>query len=364
MKARDLARLSRRQLQSPTTRWILVAFSAVFALTKLLGYFALKWHHPAAWVSGILVPVLIALSYGVASQWPWFWTGDTRLRAGWVRGALQALLFNALVVLALVALDYGLLRLAGVREVPMDFSQTAKMSFKKALFINLVFGVPLMSIVGALVMLGQITSMEKEEAEARAKEAQWVLLRGQLSPHVLFNALNGLAELVRQDPVAAEQAILDLSSLYRSLLDHGSRPLAPLKDERQLVERFLAVEQMRLGPRLNVDWDWHPSLDSLQAPPFMLQPLVENALKHGIAPHPAGGELRITLAPDLYGFSLRVANTGRPLPLVPGDGVGLRNLEARLRLAFGEGASLRLASEGEWTVGEIRFRIEGTGASP
>ena len=63
-----------------------------------------------------------------------------------------------------------------------------------------------------------------------------------------------LAELVRQDPVAAEQDILDLSALYRSLLDHGSRPLAPLRDERQLVERFLAVEQMRLGSRLRVTW--------------------------------------------------------------------------------------------------------------
>jgi LytS/YehU family sensor histidine kinase len=237
------------------------------------------------------------------------------------------------------------------------------LTFRTALKLNLLFGVPMMTIVGVLVMLGQITRMEKDEAEAKAKEAQWVLLRGQLSPHVLFNSLNGLAELVRVDPLAAEQGLLDLASLYRLLLDHGSRPSAPLADEKALVERYLAVEQVRLADRLKVSWAWNPILDSLAAPPFMLQPLVENALKHGIAPHPEGGELRIALEPDLYGFTLKVANTGRALPLVPGEGIGLRNLEARLRLAFGDAGSLRLATDGPWTVAEIRVRIDQPGGS-
>lgn len=363
MKAAAIADLTRRQLRNPTTRWILLAFGGVFMVLKLAGYVMLKWHHPAAWASGLLSPFLVAFSYGIASQWPWFWTGDARLRPSWPRGAAQAVLFTALLVVLLVSVDFGLLRLAGIRAIPLE-GTSLHLTYAKSLKSSLLFGVPMMTIVGALVMLGQITRMEKEEAEARAKEAQWVLLRGQLSPHVLFNSLNGLAELVRQDPAAAEQGILDLSALYRALLDHGSRPLAPLKDERDLVERFLAVEQMRLGPRLKVSWAWDGTLDRTQAPPFLLQPLVENALKHGISPHPAGGELRIALAPDLYGFTLRVSNTGRPLPLVPGDGVGLRNLEARLRLSFGEGATFRLVSEGDWTVAEIRLRIESTGALP
>lgn len=361
MKAAAIASLTRRQLESPITRWILLAFGGVFMLIKLGSYAMLKWNHPAAWASGILTPFLIAFSYGIASQWPWFWTGDERLRAPWGRAILQALPFNALVMVILVAVDYGLLRLAGITQVPMEMDTKINLSFTHALKINLLFNVPIMTIVGALVMLGQITRMEKDEAETRAKEAQWVLLRGQLSPHVLFNSLNGLAELVRQDPIAAEQGILDLSALYRSLLDHGSRPLAPMKDEKALVERFLAVEQMRLGDRLKVSWSWTDTLDNLQAPPFMLQPLVENALKHGIAPNPEGGEIRIELTPDLYGFSLRVSNTGKPLPLVPGNGIGLRNLEARLKLSFGEEAAFRLASEGPWTMAEIRLRIEGTG---
>jgi hypothetical protein len=362
MKASDLADLTGRQLRSPTTHWVVLAFASVFALLKLSSYAALKWYHPAAWASALITPLLIALSYGVAAQWPWFWTGDGRLRAPWGRGLAQALVFNTGLVLLLVAIDYGLLSLAGIRSVPVEGSGI-HLGFRTALKINLLFGVPMLTIVGVLVMLGQITRMEKDEAEAKAKEAQWVLLRGQLSPHVLFNSLNGLAELVRLDPIAAEQGLLDLAALYRSLLDHGSRPSAPLADEKALVERYLAVEQVRLADRLKVTWSWNPVLDHLAAPPFMLQPLVENALKHGIAPNPGGGELRIALEPDLYGFTLKVSNTGRALPLVPGEGIGLRNLEARLRLAFGDAGALRLATEGPWTVAEIRVRIDQPGAS-
>ncbi|HET8901659.1 MAG TPA: histidine kinase [Holophagaceae bacterium] len=194
---------------------------------------------------------------------------------------------------------------------------------------------------------------EKFHALEQLQEAQWILLRGQLSPHVLFNALNGLAELVHQDPKAAEAALLDLAGLYRALLDHGDKVRAPLGDERRLLERYLGVEGMRLGPRLKVGWEWDPGLDRTEAPPFLLQPLVENAIKHGVSTSLEGGELRIEARRQLYGTVLRVANTGQPLRLVLGQGVGLANLEARLRLAYKGRAAFRLFEEGAWTVAEI-----------
>jgi LytS/YehU family sensor histidine kinase len=160
---------------------------------------------------------------------------------------------------------------------------------------------------------------------------------------------------VRQDPPAAEQALLDLSELYRALLRHGDRMKAPLGEERRLVERYLAVEGLRFGPRLKVQWDWDEALDAVEAPPFLLQPLVENALKHGIAPHGPGGELGISLHREGSGLVLRVANTGRPMALVLGNGVGLRNLEARLQLAYGNRASFHLGSEGPWSVATVRL---------
>jgi two-component system sensor histidine kinase AlgZ len=262
-------------------------------------------------------------------------------------------LFNALVVVALVALSWFMVKDAGLKAEALGLVKGTKPTFLRALAVNLLGGVPLMTIIGAIISFAVITEEEKAATEARLEEAQWVLLRGQLSPHVLFNSLNGLAELVRQDPLAAEQALLDLAELYRALLRHGDRPKAPLGDERALVARFLAVEAVRMGPRLRVSWAWDEGLDGALVPPFLLQPLVENALKHGLAPESGGGHLIISLQPEGEGLRLRVVNTGRPLGLVPGQGIGLQNLEARLRLAYGSGAAFHLRSEGPSTVAEV-----------
>jgi LytS/YehU family sensor histidine kinase len=115
---------------------------------------------------------------------------------------------------------------------------------------------------------------------------------------------------------------------------------------------------MRLGERLRVQWDWDEHFDTLSLPPFLVQPLVENALKHGIAPHPKGGELRIGLLQEGQDLVIRVANTGQPLPPVLGYGIGRANLEARLGLGFGDKAKTRLFTEGEWTIAEIRVDLD------
>ena len=100
-------------------------------------------------------------------------------------------------------------------------------------------------------------------------------------------------------------------------------------------------------------WEWDEGLDEVEAPPFLLQPLVENGLKHGIAPHPAGGDLVLSLRREGAGLRLRVSNTGKGLGLVPGQGVGLQNLVARLNLAYGSAATFHLRTEGPATVAEV-----------
>ena len=335
--------------------WTIVfVFTALFTVVQFVVVpVSVQLHQPGALVNSLIMPFLVSFSYGFLSPLPWRWTGDDRLRAPFFRGALQGLLFNAAVIVMLVGLSWLLVRNASVKAEALGLALGAKVTFRQVLGLNLFLGTPMMTIMGGIISLGEITEEEKRAAETRLEEAQWVLLRGQLSPHVLFNSLNGLAELVRQDPVAAEQAILDLAELYRALLRHGDRPAAPLGEERALVERFLAVEGLRMGPRLRVAWDWDRALDGVSAPPFLLQPLVENALKHGLAPHPAGGDLTISLRPQGQGLRLRVANTGKGLGLVPGEGVGLQNLEARLKLAYGAAAALHLRSEGPATVAEV-----------
>ena len=339
------------------TPWVIVLlFAALFTgLQFLVVPMATQLRHPGALVNSLVMPFLVSFSYGFLAPMPWRWSGDDRSRPAFGRGLLQALVFNALVIFALVTISWFLVRNADLKAEAMGLAPGVNGSFRGVLVLNLLVGLPMMTILGAIISFSVISEEEKAAAESRLEEAQWVLLRGQLSPHVLFNSLNGLAELVRQDPVAAEQGILDLSELYRALLRHGDRPRAPLAEERALVQRFLAVEGLRLGGRLRVLWDWDAGLDQVEAPPFLIQPLVENALKHGIAPHPEGGLLEISLRRHNGGLVLRVSNTGRGLGLVPGTGVGLANLEARLRLAYGSAAILHLRSEGPRTVATVEL---------
>ncbi|MBI4914042.1 MAG: histidine kinase [Acidobacteria bacterium] len=341
------------RLRKPWVWASILVFWLPFAGISLFLYRKIGYENALlAGASSLLCPMAVAFFYAVLSPLGWLWTGDSRLEAPFLRAIPQALVFNGASMMAIVLFEVFLLRLAGLK---------APLPFGPVLLSNLALHAPASTLVGWFIMSGERTEREKRAAEHRAAEAQWILLKGQLSPHFLFNALNGLAELVHTDADAAEKALLDLAELYRGLLTHGDEPLEVLRQERMLVERYLAVEHTRLGERLKVTWAWDPTLDEVRTPPFILQPLVENALKHGIAPFPKGGELRISLTREGGGMRLQVANTGRALPLVLGNGTGLRNLEARLELAYGKAASLRLRSEGEWVVADLLLPMEAKG---
>jgi len=172
---------------------------------------------------------------------------------------------------------------------------------------------------------------------------------------VLFNAISGLTELVWKDQKATEEALVNLAQLLRGLLDSSTRPVDPLSTERSIVEHYLAVERIRLGARLRIEWDWDELLESHLVPPLMLQPLVENAIKHGIAPCREGGELRISLRAEGSGFCLGVANTGVPFEAGRPEGIGLGNLRERLSLLGERPECLRLQGKEGWTVAELHL---------
>jgi LytS/YehU family sensor histidine kinase len=216
---------------------------------------------------------------------------------------------------------------------------------------NLSFGVLL-----GWILAGKERAESGEDAAMKAATAARVqALQSQMNPHVLFNAISGLTELVREDPAAAEKALVNLSGLLRSLLEHGSRLLAPLSLERALVEQYVSLEQMRLGKRLRVEWQWDPSLEHREIPPLMVQPLVENAIKHGIAPQRGGGDLRICLRDGGGALELEVANTGAPLQEDAPGGLGMRNLRERLALLGESEGAFKLWREGEWTRALVRL---------
>ena len=131
-----------------------------------------------------------------------------------------------------------------------------------------------------------------------------------------------------------------------------------LSEELELARNYLAIERIRFGTRLGVVWEIVPGLEETEVPTLLLQPLVENAIKHGIAPNRGGGELRIFLRDEGERLCLGVANTGQPLTEDRAEGIGLRNLRERLALLGQSPDALQLRREEAWTVAELRLDVK------
>ena len=220
---------------------------------------------------------------------------------------------------------------------------------------NLAFAV----LVGWLLAEKEAMAARERRTAGLLRQAEAKALQNQLEPHVLYNALSGLTELIHEDPLAAEEVVTQLADLYRSLTRHGKRDRVALGEERRLVEAYLAMEQMRLGERLKVTWDWPEWADAVAIPPFFLQPLVENAIKHGIGPCAAGGEVRIVCRRLGEALSLRVENTGAAPPDGASQGIGLGNLHARLALWAEAKGNVSLIRQGDWSVAEVNWTPVG-----
>ena len=156
-------------------------------------------------------------------------------------------------------------------------------------------------------------------------------LQSRIRPHFLFNTLNSAIALVRAEPAKAETLLEDLSDLFRhALVDQGES--VTLAEEIMLAQRYLAIEQVRFGERLRVQWQLDPSADAARLPPLLLQPLVENAVRHGVEPSPAGAEVQVTTQRRGGSVVIKVTNTVPAGQGVSGHGVALRNVRDRLLL--------------------------------
>lgn len=310
----------------------------------------------------LLLPGLWGMAFLLLAPLPWQWTGDARRIAGPGRGIAQALPTMGALVLGVLLLFEGRMhgpgmgggRGPGRGRGRMELAASPLLSFiPPRLWLlavgNLSFGL----LLGWVLADRERAEGEAVEAQGAAREAQARALQAQMNPHVLFNVISGLTELVRENPAAAEEALVNLAGMLRGLLDHGARLNAPLGQERRLVEQLLLLEGIRLGKRLKTHLEWPESLDSLQFPPLLIQPLVENAIRHGISRARGGGALEVRVTREGNRVHIRVANTGpAPDPGSP-EGLGLRNLQARLELLGQPGGRVRLERQGEWTVAEL-----------
>lgn len=186
---------------------------------------------------------------------------------------------------------------------------------------------------------GQRQEIERLALRQSLTHSELQALRTQLHPHFLFNTLQGIAELIESDPPRAHAMLTTLGSLLRTALRHSGADLVPLREEIQFIQAYISLEQMRLGNRLLVTWQIEPRLLEILVPQLLLQPLVENAIRHGAASAPEGGKLG--LAAGIADNRLRILITNSVADSSTcGQGVGLANTRARLQCLYSGDATL------------------------
>jgi two-component sensor histidine kinase len=204
------------------------------------------------------------------------------------------------------------------------------------------------SIVHALSYYRRSQERERKaiELENRLTQARLEVLRMQLHPHFLFNTLHAISTLVHKDPKAADEMITNLSELLRATLDSSDQQEIPLRQELDLLDRYLEIQQVRFGQRLQIEKQIDTSALDAVVPTLILQPLVENAIKHGIEPRPGPGRILIRAQKNDRALHLSIRDNGNGLQPAPNkpEGIGLANTRARLQELYGSQARLLLNS--------------------
>lgn len=189
----------------------------------------------------------------------------------------------------------------------------------------------------------RLRELRATELEARLSAAHLQLLRSQLQPHFLFNTLHAISSLMHRDVGAANEMLAQLGDFLRVTLQRSEDQEISLKDELEVLERYLSIMRIRFGDRLTVSHEIDPSVLDTSVPQLLLQPLVENAIKHGVAPH--AGPARVCIKAERLGDSveIRVVDDGPGLPAgIVREGLGLTNTRKRLEQLYGPAGQLTL----------------------
>jgi two-component system, LytTR family, sensor histidine kinase AlgZ len=209
---------------------------------------------------------------------------------------------------------------------------------------------------GALIAAGVVSvlmwrAQQRNPASAAARLAE---LQSRIRPHFLFNTLNSAIALVRAEPAKAEAMLEDLSELFRSaLVDQGDA--VTLEQEIELAKRYLDIEQVRFGARLRVTWMIDPLSLKAKLPPLLLQPLVENAVKHGVEPSARGADVKISAQCRAGAIVIKITNTAPGGQGEAGHGLALQNVRDRLSLLHDVQSSFRCTWEGG--IYQVRMEI-------
>lgn len=187
------------------------------------------------------------------------------------------------------------------------------------------------------------------ELEKHLTDARLQALLRQLKPHFLFNTLNGIASLMHSDVNAADKMLVRLGELLRITMSHRGQPLTPLAEEISFIEKYLEIERIRFRDRLSVEFEIDPAALKIDVPSLILQPLVENAIRHGIEPHARAGRLVLSARrlPDSVELAVRDNGAGQPVAGFTRVGIGIGNTRARLEELYGDRHRFELANHPE-----------------
>jgi two-component system sensor histidine kinase AlgZ len=224
-------------------------------------------------------------------------------------------------------------------------------TFEAGAFV--VRSVAVAAIVAALLLRYLYAQHMQRERAVAASRAHFEALQARIRPHFLFNSMNTIAQLTRADPVLAEEVVQDLADLFRATLADAGR-LSTLAAELELTRSYLRIEAQRLGPRLRIAWDLQDLPGDARVPVLILQPLVENAVYHGIEPAPDGGQITIAGRYRRGTLNLSVRNTLPPPGSTvhrPGNRMAVENVRARLAVRYGDEATLTVGQvDGDYQV--------------
>lgn len=253
------------------------------------------------------------------------------------------LLFSLLLGQLLMFISLNIADLTPLKELDLRHMSVQKANGET---MKLEIGLPVLQLIGgfnqavmfwlwALAYVFWGTLVSKRQMQKQMHQAQLQQLTNQLNPHFLFNALNSIRALIYEDQDKAAATVTQLSELFRFHLQAHLKPLSTLADEWQIASQYLQIEQVRLEHRLQLDLQFDEQLWQQKLPTLSLLTLVENAIKHGIAPLPQGGRLWIKSRPVANGWQLMVGNSCACLSSVHGTRTGLKNLRQRLALLPG-----------------------------
>lgn len=343
--------------------WVHVALlNAAAALLVVLAFSGVTWRTPWRQVlEAFAVAYLISTCIGFPCAYllprlAYAIQGRVRLPYAW------GILIAAMIGLAMAGSLAALAVLWVVGYIPSAYLLPAWLggSLKIAIIVTLIFGIFTTVIEISRSRLDAATlalrTKERDEAEARriATEAQLASLESRVNPHFLFNTLNSIAALVRDDPAAAERMTGQLAALMRSSL-YQQTPLVTLDEELRIVRAYLEIEQVRFGDRLHYEFDVKDDAVSTLVPRLAVQTLAENSVKYAVSPRRGRTTIVVRAARDNECVRLEVRDDGPGFsaPDSP-DGHGLALLRSRLAMSFGDRA--RLAVEGR--PGETSVTIE------